>query len=147
MLVIDNVSKAEVAFKNIRIKNLKENIYITSDEFYECVSNNNHSYILKKIHDNNPNFMYDIGLLYTVINIYEKLIDSDFIFLYEFYIFLKRNPLDRYFYVPNTIKNWNFLRLILFKSSQERKKWPAFFYQIVFFCKISHFCKILNLFT
>ena len=31
--------------------------------------------------------MYDIGLLYTVINIYEKLIDSDFIFLYEFYIF------------------------------------------------------------
>jgi hypothetical protein len=34
-------------FDSIFSSNLKENIYITSDEFYECVSNNNHSYILK----------------------------------------------------------------------------------------------------
>ena len=68
--------------------------YITSEEFYDCFRNNNHSFIFNRIYDQEPNFINDLNILISLFNLYNDFFDCKYIFYYELYEFLKIYPLD-----------------------------------------------------
>ena len=68
--------------------------YITSEEFYDCFRNNNHSFIFNRIYHQEPNFINDLKILISLFNLYNNFFDCKYIFYYELYEFLKIYHLD-----------------------------------------------------
>ena len=68
--------------------------YITSEEFYNCIRNNNHEFIFNTIYEKNNNFINDTTLLPALLRLYNSFIDSKYIVCYEFYKFFKSHTLD-----------------------------------------------------
>ena len=68
--------------------------YITSEEFYDCFRNNNHSFLFNRIYHQEPNFINDLKILISLFNLYNDFFDCKYIFYYELYEILKIYPLD-----------------------------------------------------
>jgi hypothetical protein len=69
---------------------------LTSKNFYEAIRNSNHSNIFNQINSKVPNFCFEqVYILYNLLKLYDAF-DCKYIFYYELYEFLKKNPLTKF---------------------------------------------------
>lgn len=115
--------------------------YITPEQFYDCIRNNNHSSIFTTIYHKNNNFINDINILCALFDLYNSFIDSKYIFYYEFYKFFKTtqlldiiinlNDFDKVFniVINRTSDNIFLFRIIIVLCYTKKEKKDEFTYK------------------